>query len=235
MKKDIGSYIVYSDGRVYSKISERFLNPTLCSSGYLTLGSVLGSVHRLVVKTFMGEIPLGLAVNHKDGDKTNNNLSNLEVVTYSENMRHAYRIGLISTHGSKNAMSKVTEEDVLLMYDMFSRGCNNIEVANKFGLHDRYVSLIRHGKRWKMLYSEKVSKPFPKSYNYVYDKNTLIYARSLLATHTNIEISNITGVERSAISRLRHGKLYSGFFKAYDSLIATTIETVAQEKNLSET
>lgn len=235
MEKDIGNYIVYSDGRVYSKISERFMNPILSkSSGYLILGSKLGSVHRLVTETFLGKIPEGLVVNHKDGNKVNNNLSNLEIVTYSENMKHAYRLGLQSSHGSKNSMSKVTEEDVLCMYSMFSRGCNNEEVSLKFGLHSRYISLIRHGKRWKMLYSEKVSKPFPKSYNYIYDRNTLIYARSLLDTKSNTEISYITGIEKSAVSRLRHGKLYIRFFKAYDSLIATTIERVAQEKDLSE-
>lgn len=234
MQKDIGSYIVYSDGKVYSKITSKFLNPTKSNGGYLVLGSGLGSVHRLVVKTFMGEIPKGLAVNHKDGNKRNNRLGNLEIVTYSENMKHAYRTGLICSHGSKNSRSKVTEMEVLTMYDMFSRGCSNCEVAEKFNLHDRYVSLIRHGKRWGLLYSEKVDRPFPKSYKYKYDRNTLIYARYLLDTKTNIEISILTGIEKSTISRLRSGELYTEFFKAYDSLIATTIERVTQEKNLSK-
>lgn len=235
MRKDIGNYIVYSDGRIYSKISERFLNPTQTDTGYLMLGSGLGSVHRLVVESFLGEIPKGLVVNHIDGNKLNNRLSNLEVVTYSENMKHAYRLGLISTHGSNNAMSKVVEEDVLLMYDMFKRGCSNKEVSEVFGLHDRYISLIRHGKRWSVLYAEKVKTPFIKSYNYKYDRNTLLYARNLLLSgKTNIEVSVETGIEKSAVSRLKSGKLYSGFFKAYDSLVATTIERGNEEKYFVE-
>lgn len=235
MKRDIGSYIVHSDGRVWSKITKRFMNPTLSKTGYLILGSKLGSVHRLVVETFLGEIPEGLAVNHINGDKTDNNLDNLEVVTYSENMKHAYKLGLCCSQGSNNSMSKVTEEDVIVMYDMFKRGCNNKEVASKFGLHDRYVSLIRHGKRWKILYSERVKTPFPKSYNYKYSRNTLLYARTLLREGVaNKDVSEITGIEKSAVSRLRSGKLYSGFFKAYDSLIATTIERGSGEKDFAD-
>lgn len=52
-------------------------------------------IHRLIVEAFIGEIPEGLCVNHKDGNKANNNLDNLEVVTHLENMRHAYKLGLI--------------------------------------------------------------------------------------------------------------------------------------------
>ena len=225
MEVDIGNYIVHCDGSVYSKISERFLKPTLSESGYLILGSGLGSVHRLVVTSFIKGIPKGLAVNHIDGNKLNNDLTNLEIVTYSENMKHAYATGLISTHGSSNSMSKVTESDVIFMYDMFKRGCNNQEVAEVFGLHSRYISLIRHGKRWRLLYSERVNTPFIKSYNYKYSRNLLLYARELLLEgKSNSLVSNITGIEKSAVSRLKAGKLYSGFFKAYDSLVATTIE-----------
>lgn len=66
MKKDIGKYVVYSNGKVWSKISKKFLKQTLTNSGYYILGSKLGFVHRLIVKTFIGKIPNGFEVNHKD-------------------------------------------------------------------------------------------------------------------------------------------------------------------------
>lgn len=50
-------------------------------------------VHVLIALAFLGA-PNGLQVNHKDGDKTNNSIGNLEYCTQSENMRHAYETGL---------------------------------------------------------------------------------------------------------------------------------------------
>jgi hypothetical protein len=46
-------------------------------------------VHRLVTQAFIGEVPQGYSVNHIDGNKSNNKLSNLEIVTFSENNLHA--------------------------------------------------------------------------------------------------------------------------------------------------
>lgn len=51
-------------------------------------------VHSLVWLQYRGEIPFKLEVNHMDGIKANNKLSNLELVTRSENLLHAFRIGL---------------------------------------------------------------------------------------------------------------------------------------------
>ena len=53
-------------------------------------------VHRLVLLAFIGEHPEGKnIVNHKDGDKTNNSLENLEWVTSQENTQHAVDTGLL--------------------------------------------------------------------------------------------------------------------------------------------
>lgn len=51
-------------------------------------------VHRLVAEYFCGGQQDGMVVNHIDGDKLNNNASNLEWVTQSENLKHAYETGL---------------------------------------------------------------------------------------------------------------------------------------------
>lgn len=159
--KDIGKYIVYTDGRVYSKISNKLMKHCMTKAGYYMLGSKLGSVHRLVAKTFIGDIPPGMEVNHIDGDKTNNDLSNLEIVTKSENLKHAFQIGVKTNLGSRNAMSKLTEPDIEKICELLLSGYDNESIASLYSLHPRYVSLIRGHKRWGHI-TEKYGK-FPKS------------------------------------------------------------------------
>lgn len=50
------------------------------------------TVHSLIILTFVGPRPKGLHINHKDGNKYNNNVSNLEYVTISQNMRHSFDV-----------------------------------------------------------------------------------------------------------------------------------------------
>ena len=51
-------------------------------------------IHRLVVEAFIGDIPAGLEVNHISGQKADNGIENLEVVTHAMNTQHAWDIGL---------------------------------------------------------------------------------------------------------------------------------------------
>lgn len=75
---------------------ERILRNILASNGYLFV--ILSNngktkthlLHRLVATAFIGASQL--EVNHKDGDKTNNDVDNLEYVTHSQNIRHSYQV-----------------------------------------------------------------------------------------------------------------------------------------------
>lgn len=96
-----GRYTVFSDGRIYSSKSRRFLRPTKTPKGYpmVSLHHPQKAkvrrdyVHRIVASAFLGSAN-GLCVNHKDGDKENNDVKNLEWVTIKENNRHALETGL---------------------------------------------------------------------------------------------------------------------------------------------
>lgn len=69
---------------------------TLINSGYLSIRLCKNAtytqklVHRMVWEAFNGEIPARLEVNHKDLDKTNNRLDNLELLTHQENLIHRF-------------------------------------------------------------------------------------------------------------------------------------------------
>lgn len=102
--RDIAGYTRYqvsSHGRVWSGVTKRVLKPAPTSKGYLSVALYDGSspkrprsccVHDLVAAAFHGPKPAGLTVDHIDGDKQNNQATNLEYVTQSENHRRAYRL-----------------------------------------------------------------------------------------------------------------------------------------------
>ena len=71
------------------------------------------TVHRLVAEAFLPDFDASLSVNHIDGVKTNNRLSNLEMVTPLENAQHAQRLGLTKALcGEEHGRHKLTEHQV---------------------------------------------------------------------------------------------------------------------------
>ena len=112
------SYQISSYGRVKSlKFSkEKYLKPKQNRGGYLEVllyknnKGKLYRIHRLVAEAFIQNTYNYPEVNHKDGNKLNNCVSNLEWCTSSENNKHAYSIGLKNQKGSKNNASKLSEE-----------------------------------------------------------------------------------------------------------------------------
>lgn len=93
-----GKYWASPDGS--TRGPQKLLTPTLTPKGYCivkvptTESKHIKFVHRLIAATFLGPRSEGMQVNHKDGDKTNNAVSNLEYVTCSENHLHAFRSGI---------------------------------------------------------------------------------------------------------------------------------------------
>ena len=100
-------YMIDEDGNIYSKKTNKYLSGTIYNTGYKMVRLTINkekkgyAVHRLVAQTFLPN-PNNLSiVNHKDGDKTNNNVNNLEWVSQSQNRQHA-----IDTRISKLAFGK---------------------------------------------------------------------------------------------------------------------------------
>lgn len=109
------NYLVSNDGLVKHKRTGRISHGWVCSWGYRIVtmynhGKKRGmSMHNLVAKAFIGDIPDGYVVNHIDGNKVNNNVNNLEIITISENNKHAFRTGLkkpTKCFGSLNGMHR---------------------------------------------------------------------------------------------------------------------------------
>lgn len=102
-------------------------------------------VHRLVLEAFYGLSPLG--VNHKDGNKANNSLGNLEYVSQGENNRHAYRIGL-----KDPSNRKLTKKDVIEIKNLIARGVMQKDVAERFRVRYQTIQKIRKGETWALIW-----------------------------------------------------------------------------------
>jgi hypothetical protein len=106
-------------------------------------------IHKLVCAAFIGPCPQGYQVNHKDFDRTNNHISNLEYVTPSENVRHAIDAGRIP-RGSEHPYAKLSEEDVLAIRKMWnSEQYSNKEIGELFNISQAHISNIAKGEKWR--------------------------------------------------------------------------------------
>ena len=151
-------YEIYENGDVYSFISNKFIKPFITKSGYLSI-EIQGTkhlVHRLVLQSFE-PIEGKLDCNHKDGDKLNNNLSNLEWVTRKENIKHAIDKGLHDNGKAwrKAGNKKSVEVCSKIVLDTYSGIFYNSmrECSKALGFNLGYVSLLikRGSKRFDIV------------------------------------------------------------------------------------
>lgn len=108
--------------------------------------------HRLIAENF--HIPgSGPFVNHIDGNKNNNWIGNLEWCTFTENMRHAFRTGLIPL-GSKRKHSVLSEVDVVLIRFWKRSGLNLSQITAKFGgkFKEGTINGVFYDKNWRWLH-----------------------------------------------------------------------------------
>lgn len=106
--KDNPTYYVSADGDVYSTFSKKLLKHYIDLDGYHRIDVYLNhkqkhvKIHKLVYLTWVGEIPEGMQINHKDDDKNNNNYKNLYLGSQMENIRdcfkNSHRVGHILSY-----------------------------------------------------------------------------------------------------------------------------------------
>lgn len=162
-----GKYLVSSEGRIKGLprrvkrsdgvkgkfLKERMLKGACNSSGYLTVTLPHGSffVHRIVAEAFV-ENPMNKEqVNHKDGNRFNNKVGNLEWVTAKENTRHAFSMEKHRelNRGSKNPNSILNDLQVMEIKRLLGNGVTIKEVAKRYEVSYSCIRGIKAGVTWK--------------------------------------------------------------------------------------
>lgn len=151
-----GPYEVNAVGDIRRSDTHRPKRPTMSRFGYHVIGlwrdnrQSLLYVHALVAEAFIGARPDGLCVNHKDGNKTNNQWQNLEYITRGENIVHG--VGLkLHPFGQRNGHSKLTNAQAVDIRRRALAGESTKALADEFGVGQPIVSQIKHGTRWRHL------------------------------------------------------------------------------------
>lgn len=125
---------------------------SLCKDG----DSHWSTLHAIVAQTFLPKPPRKIGatrrdfvVNHKDGNKLNNHVSNLEYITSTANIYHARATGLLSVKGVKNNKAKLSDDDVRSIRELYSLGATQVQLAAEFGVYQTSISRIVRRDGWK--------------------------------------------------------------------------------------
>jgi hypothetical protein len=139
VKEDL--YIISDEGNIINtKTNKTRKTNILDKNGYPRLEMACKEkgrhiqLHILVAHEFIGIRPEGLVINHKDGDPTRSFAENLEYITQSENVKHAYRIGLATPLAGENANGNVYKESMIReICKMFQDGIDIKDIRKTFG------------------------------------------------------------------------------------------------------
>jgi hypothetical protein len=138
---------------VESTDSWRPLKPIL-RGGYPTVNLARGGkktackIHRLVLHAFVGPCPDGMVGCHNDGDRANNDVSNLRWDSYKANaddtLRHGTRV-----LGSMCRSSKLTEDEVVQIRRQRAEGESIGDLAVRFGVTCENIKAIVYRRSWR--------------------------------------------------------------------------------------
>lgn len=152
MKKlSIDDYIITKEGNIINKKRGNVLKPQLNGKGYLrvSIGKQLKFVHRLVAEKYIPNPNNLPQVNHKDGNKLNNCVDNLEWVSNKDNRKHALE-NRLHLCGEKCPWSKLNENDVIYILNNYPKMTIK-DLALKFNVNRNTISHIVHNRTWKQL------------------------------------------------------------------------------------
>lgn len=153
-------YMISPEGNILSKgtgFKKKAIVLKACkeSTGYLSIQLYSGKkgkrfyIHRLVAQHFCENLEHKRVVNHKDGDRHNNNYKNLEWVTAKENINHGISVlGTIRVSGEDNPKAKLNRHQVDQIKTLISENVKTLEISKMFQVNVSTINRIKNGKLW---------------------------------------------------------------------------------------
>ena len=147
-KYTLDDYEITKDGNVINKHTGKRVKGSNNRKGYLRLavGGKFLFIHRLVAQKYLPNPHNYPQVNHKDGNKHNNAVENLEWTTNKKNRAHAVKHGL-HLSGEKCPWTKLKKEQVCYIRD--HTDISAVELAKMFGVAASTVGTVRQNRSWK--------------------------------------------------------------------------------------
>lgn len=149
---DSNKYEVSNFGRIRS-IKRKGVKKSKILAQYLfhgypsiTINKKSKRMHRIVMEAFFGKSKLH--INHINGIKTDNRIENLEYVTQKQNNQHAIITGLINNRGENHGMSKLTNNQIVVIREAISMGYLSKDIAKYFKMSKGSISMIKNRKHY---------------------------------------------------------------------------------------
>lgn len=142
-------YAVYENGTIISKFGT-VLMPTKTKAGYYIVNLHIDKkrkkmyVHRIVALCYIDNPENKATVNHKDGDKSNNSVKNLEWLTQIDNAKHAWSSGL---NNNSFKLNKNQVDEIKYLYS--NTKTSHRELALKYNVTHTQIYNILNNKSWK--------------------------------------------------------------------------------------
>lgn len=163
--QNYSNYRIYPDGRIYSEFIHRFITPAFDSKKYLqvTLVNDLGErktikLHRLVASAFLPNLDEKREINHKDFDKTNNSVENLEWCDKNYNVQYNFNHRDYTEQIEK--VSPLSREQVMVIPELIDKGFSIKLIAKLFHVGHITIRNIIAKRTWKTLHLSFIKRDF---------------------------------------------------------------------------
>jgi len=171
-------YEISTYGNIRNRNTKKVLKKSVSEKGYIQIGLMVYSkkksnktfkLHVLVAHTFLSKPPNFYSeyytVNHKNGNKNDNSIYNLEWITFTENIQHSYKLGLNKPRkGSLNGRNKYDEKIIEYVCELMSKNYKNKYIINcvldKFSIQisKHVIHDIRRKKTWTHISNKYFTK-----------------------------------------------------------------------------